>query len=63
MSFLDWDKAHENAMRRDREEYRVDHELIWKDIWIPNDREFDRTFQPKQRADLVVAWFQQETET
>lgn len=56
-------EAHENAMRRDREEYQVDHKKVWEEIWIPNDLEFDRTFQPKLRADLVVAWFQQETET
>lgn len=57
------EQAHENALCRDHKEYQVDHEKVWEEIWIPNDLEFERTFQPKQRADLVVAWFQQETET
>jgi len=56
-------EAHQNAMRRDKDEYGVDHEDVWKEIWIPNDVDFEKTFHPKAKADLVVAWFGQNAET
>jgi poly(A) polymerase len=49
--------AHENAMRRDVEEYGVEHGAVWREIWIPNDRDFDRNYRPRERADLVLPWF------
>jgi uridine kinase len=51
------DCAHELAsqrgMERDKNIYGVDHDRMWKEIWIPEEREYGKT-EPWKRADLIV---------
>lgn len=42
------------GMRRDRLLGR-DHDRLWRDVWVPNDRDFARRFAPAEAADLRVA--------
>lgn len=30
-----------------------DHDALWDEVWIPNDRDFAATYQPAARADLL----------
>jgi len=43
--------AAERGMLRDRQLGRH-HDQLWQDIWIPNDRDFERKFAPKERSDV-----------
>jgi uridine kinase len=44
--------ARERGMTRDRGAGH-DHDLLWTDVWTPNDREFEQTFSPRSIANLV----------
>jgi uridine kinase len=46
--------AGERGSTRDREEYKVDHDELWKTIWIPNDRDYFEKHQPAARADFLL---------
>ncbi|OUD84696.1 hypothetical protein BC477_17790 [Clavibacter michiganensis subsp. michiganensis] len=32
-----------------------DHDALWRDVWIPNERDFDGRFAPRASADVRVA--------
>ena len=49
---VDLDVAQAQGMARDRAAGR-DHDTLWTDVWTKNDREFEQTFLPRSRADLV----------
>ena len=44
--------AQERGMRRDQAA-GLDHDVLWTDVWTPNDREFEQTFSPRSVADIV----------
>lgn len=46
------DVAARRGIARDRTLGR-DHEDLWHDVWIPNERDFDRRFSPRERAELL----------
>ncbi|MHA6694597.1 uridine kinase family protein [Homoserinimonas sp. A520] len=29
------------------------HDALWEDVWVPNDRDFDETFKPREVADII----------
>ena len=43
--------ARSRGMARDRAASR-DHDLLWSEVWSPNDREFEQRFHPAEGADL-----------
>ena len=43
--------AQARGMRRDREAGH-DHDLLWTDVWTPNDHEFEQTFSSSTQADM-----------
>lgn len=43
-----WGKARDARFKRD-------NDRLWDEIWVPNERDFAERFDPRQRADLVVA--------
>lgn len=46
-----------SGMRRDREEYGLENEAEWRDVWIPNERAYFGRYRPDLMADLIVPWF------
>jgi uridine kinase len=44
--------ALERGMARDRAA-GLDHDRLWTDVWVPNDREFEQVFSPRDHADVV----------
>lgn len=32
-----------------------DHELLWNEVWAPNERDFDRRFDPRSKAELLFS--------
>jgi uridine kinase len=46
--------ANERGRRRDKDEYGVDHDVMWRDLWTPNDRDYFERFRPDDLADFVV---------
>jgi hypothetical protein len=48
----DFQVALDRGMARDRAA-GLDHDLLWTDVWTPNDREFEQTFSPRSIADIV----------
>lgn len=48
------DLATERGMSRDAALGR-DHATLWRDVWVPNELDFDQTFSPRARADLLYA--------
>lgn len=49
---VELDVAAHRGIERDRRLGR-DHERLWHDIWIPNDRDFAERFVPRERADVL----------
>ena len=49
---LDLATAQARGMNRDADLGR-DHSRLWHDIWVPNERDFDAAFAPRERADLL----------
>ncbi len=45
--------ASQRGMERDKNIYGVNHEQLWKEIWIPGEREYGKT-EPWNRADMIV---------
>lgn len=43
--------ALERGMRRDREA-GLDHDAVWREVWSPNDHEFEQVFAPAEHADV-----------
>ncbi|MCW5942437.1 MAG: hypothetical protein KIS66_09415 [Fimbriimonadaceae bacterium] len=43
------------GMERDRKEYGVDHDARWTEVWGPNDLDYFAAYEPRARADLIVA--------
>jgi uridine kinase len=50
---VDLDVAGERGMERDRA-LGHDHDELWRDVWMPNDRDFDRAFAPQGTASVIV---------
>lgn len=48
------DVARERGMRRD-EDLGRDHSLLWREVWIPNEIEFDRNFSPRESAEVLYS--------
>ena len=48
---VDLQLAQSRGMARDRAAGR-NHDLLWTEVWTPNDREFEQTFAPADQADL-----------
>jgi hypothetical protein len=49
---VDLDTAKHRGMRRDDALGR-DHARLWNEVWIPNERDFDAGFRPRDKADLL----------
>ncbi|WP_194409948.1 hypothetical protein [Microbacterium cremeum] len=43
----------QRGMRRDAEHGR-DHTALWHEVWVPNERDFEARFSPRERADVLV---------
>ena len=50
---VDLDTAQRRGMRRDAELGR-DHEQLWNEVWVPNERDFDYHFSPRGRAEILL---------
>lgn len=51
------DVSQDDATRRGKSRDAAlgrDHDRLWDEVWEPNDRDFDRRFDPRAAADLVV---------
>lgn len=46
--------AVERGMRRDRQAGN-DHDALWREVWAPTERAFERRFRPREAADVRVA--------
>ncbi|RIJ53494.1 phosphoglycerate transporter [Clavibacter lycopersici] len=51
---VDLATASARGMERDARLGR-EHAALWRDVWIPNERDFDAGFAPRQAADVLVA--------
>ena len=51
---VDLEEATRRGMARDAAEGRL-HEEFWRDVWVPNERDFAAAFDPRGRADL---WYE-----
>ncbi|TDW71563.1 uridine kinase [Curtobacterium sp. PhB25] len=49
---VDLHTAARRGMARDRQLGR-DHDDLWQDVWIPNERDFEAQFAPRDAADVV----------
>ena len=47
--------AMNRGMQRDREQYGVDFEHEWRDVWSINDREYFEKYKPMESADFVLS--------
>lgn len=50
---VDLTTATGRGMARDRAAGN-DHDLLWRDVWAPNERDFERAFAPRAAADRLV---------
>ena len=44
--------AQERGMKRDAGLGR-DHSRLWRDVWVPNERDFDANFAPRTQAEVL----------
>ena len=51
---VDLETATERGMKRDREEYHVDHDRLWREEWVPTEQRFEAKHNPKGRAHYGV---------
>ncbi len=51
---IDLETATSRGMARDRAEGH-DHDHFWRDVWMPNERDFERAFDPRGHTSLVVS--------
>jgi len=49
---VDLDTATERGIVRDRRLGRS-HEELWRDVWVPNERDFERRFAPREQASVL----------
>lgn len=50
-----FDIAIARGKKRDKEEYSIDHDKLWDEVWGPNDKDYFDTFKPKEKADFVLS--------
>ncbi|HEU5223373.1 MAG TPA: hypothetical protein VFU07_06775 [Candidatus Lumbricidophila sp.] len=50
---IELSEASQRGMRRDLELGR-DHNRLWHDVWIPNERDFAANFAPREHAQLLL---------
>lgn len=46
--------ASERGKKRDREEYKVDHDKLWDERWILNDKDYFEKYLPDQKAEYLL---------
>jgi uridine kinase len=51
---VDLDTSARRGIARDNRLGR-DHERLWREVWIPNERDFEKRFAPRERADLLYS--------
>lgn len=51
---VDIETATDRGMRRDREEYKVDHDRLWREEWVPTEIRFEAKHRPKEQANYLV---------
>ena len=49
---VDLDTATARGMLRD-ERLGRDHAALWREVWVPNERDFARNFAPRERAEFL----------
>jgi len=47
--------ANARGMKRDNEEYRVDHNDLWNKVWIPLETESFQRQRPDRKADILLS--------
>ncbi|MGU3411414.1 uridine kinase [Microbacterium sp. M1A1_1b] len=50
---VDLETAARRGIARDRALGRR-HDALWRDVWVPNDRDFAQRWGPRERADVLV---------
>lgn len=48
------DVASKRGVKRDKEEYGVDHNKFWAEIWQPNDRDYFEKYKPMENCDFIL---------
>lgn len=51
---VDLATAQARGMQRD-ERLGRDHSALWTDVWVPNERDFEARFSPRERAEILFA--------
>jgi uridine kinase len=51
---VDLETSAQRGMARDAKLGR-DHEALWREIWVPNERDFQEQFAPRSRADILYS--------
>lgn len=51
---VDLNTAQHRGMRRDAQLGR-DHVQLWNEVWVPNERDFDSQFSPRESAEILLA--------
>jgi uridine kinase len=46
--------ASEQGKKRDREEYKANHDQLWDTLWIPNDNDYYKKYHPEQITDFLL---------
>ena len=49
---IDLTTAQARGMKRDADLGR-DHSRLWREVWVPNERDFEANFAPRERADIL----------
>ncbi len=49
---VDLATAQARGMKRDAAVGR-DHSRLWREVWVPNERDFEANFAPRERADVL----------
>lgn len=49
---VDLATAQARGMKRDADLGR-DHSRLWREVWVPNERDFEANFAPRERADVL----------
>jgi len=48
------DIANARGKKRDNEEYGVDHDKLWDEVWSPREKDSFNKLQPDKNADLLI---------
>lgn len=51
---VDLETSAQRGMARDAQLGR-DHDALWRDVWVPNEQDFEARFDPRARADLLYS--------